>query len=198
MGTETNNLELKPVESLYLLSLQKYEKFNAENALVAIISYLCDMQILSLKHGVIKLTKRGYKLRTDSQHLDAAESGVSWFIGNHDNERMFVFANASHFSRFLIKKGLIVRRNSIFSFFCSEFVLSDAGQEKVNSLIQMRDDIISNHKVPDISILSIFPSIHDRVSYKQITLIKSYVHNIYSVYQERTRFSWLKPSSKYL
>jgi len=196
---EVRDLELRPVEALFLLSLAKKESFNTQNALVAVIAFLCQRQILNHKHGSVKLTKRGYRLRTDSNLLDPSERGISWFLNTNEHKRMISFLNNSQFSQALIKKELIIKQKKyFFSFFGKNFILTEAGKEKVELLVKIRHDILFEKKKDlDISILSIFPSIHGRVNHKNLLIIKNYVQQIFNGYQEKPMYAWLKPGLKY-
>ena len=193
------NLGLRPVEALYLLSLARQENFNAQNALIAVVAHLCERRILSYKHSNIRLTKRGYRLRIDSNLLDSAEKGVSRFVGSDKYECMIAFMNDSRFSQALLEKNLISRRKKNFlSFFEDEFVLSSLGQKKVDSLIQVRNSIPSDYKIFDISIISIFPSIYTKFSHQRLKIIRSYAQEAFNIYRDKTKFGWVKPGLKYL
>ncbi|MDD2680777.1 MAG: hypothetical protein PHE20_01585 [Patescibacteria group bacterium] len=197
MEIKTNDFELKPVEALYLLSLSKQEIFNAKNALTAIIAYLFEEQILNLKHGGIKLTKRGYELKINSHYLDSIESAVSWFIHTDDHERIFPFIVIFDFSSSLLRKKMIVKEEKklfhFLSFSRNKFALSRLGEERVSSLLKLRDDIITHNKVPDIAVISIFPSIHFRLSHKNMTAIRHYVQKTFTAYRKRVKSAWLNP-----
>jgi len=196
MEKKIANIDLKPLEALYLLSLGKEEVYSPENALICLITSLYQRQILIIVNGEICLSRRGQHIFNDRVCLDELERLVCWTI-NHGHDALLLHVmKRQKLSADLLRKNLVLGKISISLLLHAKkkYVLSVAGGLMLGQLISLREKVRCLH--PGTRVDIVFPSLLDE-SDPNILAIKAYANQLIAADKEKSR-AWILSGKQHL